>query len=81
MADSADESATDRDIPVLFPAMGRKFPSPASFDDVSLETDIDQLSKAPWFQQEALEEEAQISSYAVNRWLPANVPVDCVFTP
>lgn len=73
-ANTAENEADTRNELVLFPAMGRTFPSPSSFDDIGLETDLDQLLKAPWFHREALGEEAQLCCYAVDGLLPPNIP-------
>lgn len=56
--------------------MGPTFRSPFSFDEISLETDLYQLSKAPLFHRKSLSDKAQIRIYAMDGWLPPHI---CVF--
>lgn len=81
MTKTARNEADTRNEPAIFPVMGRTFPSPSPLDDKSVQNDLDQLSRAPWFHRKVLSDEAYIRVYDVEGWLPPNIPIDFVFTP
>lgn len=69
-----------RDQSIEFPSSRLTHPPPAAYDDASIENDVKLFAEAPWFNRDSLRDEGLIRRYAVDGWLPGNIPVDAVFT-
>lgn len=69
-----------RNRSVGFPSSRLTHPPPAAYDSASIESDVKLFAEAPWFNRDSLRDEGLIRRYAVDGWLPGNIPVDAVFT-
>ena len=58
---------------------GKVFPSPNSYDEVSIRDNPDLYGMAPWFDRGALEAGGIVERYAFNGELPGGIPLNAVY--
>lgn len=70
----------DRSQSIAFPSSQIYHPPPSAYDYGSIETDARLFGEAPWFNKDSLRDEALVRRYAVDGWLPGNIPINVMFT-
>ena len=59
---------------------GRSYPAPNRYDEGDWLEDQDLCARAPWFDKAALEDPDGVAVYAVDGWLPGELPLRAIRT-